>query len=91
MSSEQIIARVKLGFRAEDFVASDLGQYLEHRAMLEVESARAELEVADPEDAKTIRALQQKIAVAKQWRQWIEDAVADGEQAQQEAAAADGP
>ncbi|TXH47998.1 MAG: hypothetical protein E6Q97_26005 [Desulfurellales bacterium] len=90
MSDGQILQRVKFGFKAEDFLASELGRYLEARARLEVEQAHLDLEAVDPDDAKTVRAVQQKIAVAKQWRQWIEEAVADGEQAQQEAAADDG-
>ena len=90
MSAAQIIGRVKFGFKAEDFIASELGRYLEARAQLEVEQSHLDLETVDPDDAKQVRAIQQKIAVAKQWRQWIEEAVADGVQAQQEAAAEDG-
>jgi len=91
VSGDQLIQRVKFGFKVEDFLESELGRYLEARAQAEVHEAHLDLEAADPADEKAIRAIQQKIAVAKQWRQWFEEAVADGVQAQQDAAASEEP
>lgn len=82
MSIEQLKVEIDMGFRAEAFLESPLGRFLEARAQADAEQAMSELAEHDPEDAKGIRALQAKIAVARQWRQWIEEAVHQGEQAQ---------
>ena len=71
----------KLGEDAKDFLDSPLGKLLKGRAILEIEDAQAALLTVEPEDVATIRKLQFKAAVARQFVSWLADAVANGDQA----------
>lgn len=71
-------AEVQLGIEAEAFVHSKLGRYLIGRAEDERQRALEALATADPEDAKTIRQLQNQ-----QWRAntvlgWLAEAIETG-------------
>lgn len=79
-----LLKAVDLGFQAEAFVQSDIGRYLVRRAEAQVDEAVEALKGADPEDAKTIRALQNTIAVAESIQYWLADVIQQGENAQQQ-------
>lgn len=79
-----LLKSVDLGFQAEAFLQSDIGRYLVHRAEAQIEEAVDVLKGADPEDAKTIRALQNTIAVAESIQYWLADVIQQGENAQQQ-------
>ena len=79
-----LLKAVDLGFQAEAFLQSDIGRYLVQRAEAQIEEAVELLKEADPEDPKTIRALQNTIAVAESVQYWLADVIQQGENAQQQ-------
>ena len=79
-----LLKAVDLGFQAEAFLRSDIGRYLVSRAEAQIEEAVEVLKEADPEDPKTIRALQNTIAVAESIQYWLADVIQQGENAQQQ-------
>ena len=81
--TEQLAAISDLGLEAENFVQSRIGIYLIQRAEQEAEEANIELARHDPEDAKGIRALQNRIYRADSVRQWLAEAIIEGRQAAQ--------
>lgn len=87
---DDILRRVDLGFSVEDFLSGKVGRYLEERAIAQIEAAKDMLCTADPRNAEAIQGLQNDVRVAQQWRAWLEDAIQDGKQAQEEGHALDG-
>lgn len=79
-----LLKAVDLGFQAEAFLQSDIGRYLVSRAEAQTEEAVEALKQTDPEDPKTIRALQNTIAVAESVQYWLADVIQQGENAQQQ-------
>lgn len=69
------------GDEVDQFLKSRVGQYVLQMAMLHSEEAIEELKKCDPEDAKKVRSLQNKIKVAEDIQQWLKEAVAKGLQA----------
>lgn len=80
-SREQVIA---LGHQAELFFNTELGQYIEEMARLEVEEASDKLAEVDPFDAKEIQRLQNIIARFVSFKQWMYNAIAEGNAAYHE-------
>lgn len=80
---QELRDRATRGMDAEQFMESTLGRYITQRADQEVEEAVAALKSADPEDAKTIRALQTQIAVAERFRGWFSDLYTQGRNAEE--------
>lgn len=58
-----------------------IADYIINRARADIESAKDELLTADPEDVKTVRALQTRAKVAESIRQWLGEAVQMGRDA----------
>jgi len=75
---------VQLGLSAESFLGSPLGKFLVGRAEGEIEEAVEKLKTTDPEDAKAIRDLQNRIYRAESVQYWLAEAIMTGENAQQE-------
>lgn len=71
------------GREVEFFLESDIGVYIKQCAEQDLQSAKDRLVTADPDDAKAIRALQFKAAVASAVMGWLEDAIRSGRQAQE--------
>ena len=80
-SREQVIA---LGHQAELFFNTELGQYIEEMALMEVEDASDKLAEVDPFDAKEIQRLQNRIARFVSFKQWMYNAIAEGNAAYHE-------
>ena len=76
--------QIDLGFQVQAFLGSELGQYLIHRAEACIESAVERLKVADPEDSKTLRAIQNEIRVAESVQYWLADAITAGQNAEEQ-------
>lgn len=76
-STEQreLLAKVELGLDAEKFLRSNVGQFLQSRALAEVEDCLIELKTADAENPKVIREIQQRIAVAECMFAWLNEAI----------------
>lgn len=87
----EIRKRVTLGAEAERFLNTNLGRFLVQRAEEVIESAVDELKTVDPENPKTIRALQQKITVAESVQYWLAGAINDGYEAERQYLEAQSP
>ena len=81
---DPLLKAVDLGFQAEAFLHSDVGRYLVSRAEAQIDEAVELLKNADPEDAKSIRSLQNEIVVAESVQYWLADLIQQGENAQQQ-------
>lgn len=79
---DPIVRDAVFGTQVEQFLSSDIGIYLMQRADDFAQDAIDSLTRADPEDAKVIRALQNKIHLADMIASWLKEAMAMGEQAQ---------
>lgn len=78
---EEVIA---MGHQAELFFQSELGRYIEEMAQQEVENASDKLAVVDPTDVEEIRKLQNTIAKFVSFKQWLINAIAEGDAAYHE-------
>lgn len=84
LSKHPLLKTVDLGFQAQAFLESDIGQYLVKRAEAQVEEAVEDLKQSDPENPKGIRALQHKIHVAEQVLYWLAEVIQEGRNAEAE-------
>lgn len=80
---DEIQHAIALGFSAEDFLSSDLGQFVAEKAEHERTAALEALATCDPAIVDAVRKLQTQVAVADAAMQWIADAVILGRQAQE--------
>ena len=71
------------GKRVEDFLSSDLGKYLVHRAEEEAANSVENLKRVLPWRRRRIQELQNRIWMAESFQQWLADAVMDGMQSTQ--------
>lgn len=78
------LKEAQLGIEAEQFKSTDLGRYLLARAQDDIVVAFKEWQDADPEDAKAIRAIQNKAQVAESFLNWIDEAIFNGKYAEDE-------
>jgi hypothetical protein len=78
LSKEQneLLAKVELGLDAQRFLNTGLGQYIQERAVTEVEDCLVKLKTIDAHDFKAIQAVQQQIAVAECMFLWLSEAMA---------------
>lgn len=77
---DERIAALELHEEARRFFNTQIGKYVLGASDQEVQAALEELKKADPEDAKKIRELQTKIAVAEGAILWMGEAIANGRQ-----------
>lgn len=77
-----LLAQVGFGLNVENFVHSEIGQYLLGRADQEVATAIAKLKKANPNDAEEIRDLQNQIYRAESINGWLAEAVLNGQHAE---------
>lgn len=85
MSSElELMKRVAMSVEAEQFLGSNLGRYIVERAESERDAAVAGLKEADPENAKLIRELQNRVWRAEEVQFWLADLINDGRNAMHE-------
>lgn len=73
------LEKARLGAEIDLFLRSNLGRYLRERAELEVEQLKEQLiYAADGYDSQVIR---NRIAVARQFDNWLNEALNEGEMA----------
>jgi hypothetical protein len=70
-----------LGMDIEAFLGGPVGTYLIRRSEDEIKEAVSDLCRADPDDAKGIRDLQNRIWRAEAFQQWLAEGVQEGYQA----------
>lgn len=78
----RVVEDAVLGAQVRQFMESDIGVYLMQRADDYAQEAIDRLTRVDPEDPKTIRVLQNQIAVADLIASWLKEATAVGQQAE---------
>ena len=77
----ELIAAAELGEQGRAFLDSDLGRVMLGMARQEVEQAQEDLLKVDPEDVKTVRAIQNRAAFGQHFQQWLIELISDGESA----------
>lgn len=87
----EVMRLIEFGLDAQRFMGSQIGRYLTARANLDIEAAREALETVDPTDAKAVQAQQNRAAVARNFLQWMGEAVTEGEQAEYQLQQMDSP
>ena len=72
------------GEEVRRFLSEDrIGRYITNKAAEQVANSLDELKEVDPDDARSIRAIQTKIRVAESVVSWLAEAVDNGERARQ--------
>ena len=79
----KLAEQVELGMEVKAFLSGRVGQYLLDRADEDRKEALDALAEADPEDAKAIRALQNKVKVIDSVQIWLADAINEATAADQ--------
>lgn len=80
---EDIKRAVRLGAEAEHFAQSPIGIYLQQRAQELTFKGLDALRTVDPEDAKAVRAAQNKVVIGESFMAFIKDAIDEGRNAEQ--------
>ena len=75
---------IDIGFTFEAFCTSAPGRYLIDRAEREKGQLLEELVQCDPDDAKKNRELRMQISQRDLWRDWIAEAITEGQHAQEQ-------
>ena len=76
--NDELIAEALLGEEAEKFLVSDLGRCLIGMAQQDVKEAEQGLKLVDPEDKKTIVALQNKAWLGGNFESYIHELISKG-------------
>lgn len=69
------------GKQVEDFLSSDIGEYLIKKAKDEIDSALEKLKKCDPTDSVRVQSLQNQVKVCESIVGWLGDVVINGQQA----------
>lgn len=72
----------RLGYLLREFQDSPVGVFLYKKAMENIKAGLYELKDVDPHDSKKIQEVQNKIKVADNFQQWIEEGIFEAEQAE---------
>lgn len=79
--SKELFAEAVLGKDAEEFISSELGQFIVGRAEQEIADALDELKTCHPWRTRKIRELQNRIWRAESVQNWLAELVVRGRQA----------
>lgn len=79
--AQQLTAEVEIGEEAKRFLESDLGRCITGIVEQRIADAHAQLEEINPEDTSGVLRLQESIKLSRDFTQWLNQLVADGEQA----------
>jgi len=81
--SQELFAEAMIGRDAEEFLKSDIGNYLLGCADQEIDEAMHELKNVHPWRTRKIKELQNKIWRAESFKQWLAELIIRGQQALQ--------
>lgn len=81
MDTQTLIAEAMLGKDAEEFINSELGQYMLGAAEQEAQSAYEALKTVLPWRRRKIQELQNRIWRAEKFKEWLSELVTAGKQA----------
>jgi hypothetical protein len=76
---DPLVRWATFGRQVEDFLDGPIGQHLLSKARQQAQDAVDKLKIADPEDAKAIRALQNQAQVADSILGWLGDVIHEGQ------------
>ena len=79
--SQTLMAEAILGKDAEDFLKSEVGQYIVGRIEQDIEEAKSKFTEVDPTDAKAVMSLQNEIKRAESLKQYFEEIIVAGRNA----------
>jgi hypothetical protein len=79
---KQYFEEAHLGIEFETFLHSNVGRYLQGRAVAQYEDAKEKLLACSPKNERRIRRFQQQAARADQFLEWCRDAIIMGRQAE---------
>ena len=83
MPDDSVLLRtIGLGMDIKVFKKSPVGKFLLDRAEMEAVQSFNALKIADPEDPRLIRELQNKIKVAESFELWLEEGIESGKNAE---------
>lgn len=82
--SHAVLREVALGMDVQAFLQGPIGRYLIGRAEETRASALEALVHCDPENAASVRAYQNQVAVVDMVQQWLADAITEGRKHEQE-------
>lgn len=80
---KELYAQAVMGKQAEEFIASDIGQYLIGCAEQEIAQAHDQLKRVAPWRTRRIRDLQNEIWRAESFQSWLAELVISGKQSLQ--------
>lgn len=86
ISQRTYFTEARLGLEVEDFLRSNTGKILQHRAIQQCEEAKqamCDLDVDDPTDRVTYKRHRFKMAVADQFLRWCVEAIQNGQTSEQ--------
>lgn len=75
---EPLVRWAVFGKKVEQFLQSDIGDFLLKKSQREVQEAVEALKVVDPTDIEGVRKLQNAVKLAESFQSWLGDAVAAG-------------
>ncbi len=83
MDKNTLFAEAVLGRDADEFLSTELGRYLLGRIDIEIETAVNQLKSVHPWRRKRIQALQNEIWRAESVKNWLEELIIEGRNAEQ--------
>jgi hypothetical protein len=81
LTTETLLAEAQIGQEAEDWINSQIGQYVVGCANQEINDCMEQLKWVDPDDSKLIRDLQLRIASRELAVRWIMEIIDRGNDA----------
>lgn len=73
-----MIRRAVFGEQVQQFISSQIGQYLLARAQEDKVNAQAKFLEVDPSNVEAVRSIQNDILMSNKFAIWLQDAVGDG-------------
>jgi len=78
------VEKAQLGIEADQFLSTPLGRYLLERSETDVERLKEALVATDANDTTRNQQIRNKIYIARQFRDWITEVIAEGHMAYDE-------
>ena len=76
--NEEMMRRAVFGKQVDNFISSQIGQYMLHRAREQRCAAQDEFKKVSPNNAEKVAEIQNTIMMADNVENWLRDAVGDG-------------
>jgi ABC-type Zn2+ transport system substrate-binding protein/surface adhesin len=80
-TQNELIAQALIGDEAKKFLESDFGKCLIGMANQEADAALQQLADVDPDDAKAVRKLQNRVWLGRQFEAFVQELITEGNNA----------